>query len=139
MAKLYLGFIPLPCITYYTLIMYTVLAYLIYLSISLITVLIVGKTLHRNGKSFLFAECPDEHLSTSTNNLLYVGYCLVNTGFAFYFLNSSGSISSLLLLLEFIATSEGIIFLSLGALHLLNVILAPRIISFFLYKKLNHH
>jgi hypothetical protein len=116
--------------------MYKILAYIIYLSLSLLTVLVVGKNLHRNGKEFLFGECPDEGLSNSTNNLLYIGYCLVNTGFAFYFLNASGTINSLVQVLEFIATSEGIIFVSLGVLHLVNVLLAPRIISFFLAKKL---
>lgn len=116
--------------------MYQILAYSIYLSLSLLTVLVVGKNLHRNGKEFLFGECPDEALSNSTNNLLYIGYCLVNTGFAFYFLNASGTISSFAQVLEFIATSEGIIFVSLGVLHILNVLLAPRIISFFLAKKL---
>lgn len=119
--------------------MYQILAYIIYLILSLLTVLVVGKNLHRNGQEFLFGECPDEALSNSTNNLLYIGYCLVNTGFAFYFLNASGTICSLVQLLEFIATSEGIIFLSLGSLHILNVILAPRIISFFLAKKLQQH
>lgn len=117
--------------------MYQILAYIIYLAFSLITVLIVGKSLHRNGKDFLFSECPDENLSTSANNFLYIGYCLINTGFAFYFLNSSGHITNLVQLLEFIATSEGIIFLSLGCLHIINVILAPRIISFFLTQKIN--
>jgi hypothetical protein len=119
--------------------MYQIIAYSIYLSISLITVLVVGKSLHRNGKDFLFAGCPDERLSNSANNFLYIGYCLVNTGFAFYFLNSTSVILSFAQMLEFIATSEGIIFLSLGFLHAINVILAPRIISFFLSKKLNQY
>jgi hypothetical protein len=119
--------------------MYQIIAYVIYLGFSLITVLVVGKNLQRNGKEFLFAECPDENLSTSANNFLYVGYCLVNTGFAFYFLNSSDTITNFSQVVEFIATSEGIIFLSLGFLHVLNVILAPRIISFFLSKKLNQY
>lgn len=119
--------------------MYQIIAYIIYLSFSLITVLIVGKNLHRNGKEFLFAECPDENLSTSANNFLYIGYCLVNTGFAFYFLNSADTITDFSQVIEFIATSEGIIYLSLGFLHVLNVILAPRIISFFLSKKLNQY
>lgn len=139
MADLYLGTLPRAGFTFHPLVMYQILAYIIYLGLSLITVLVVGKNLHRNGKEFLFGECPDEALSHSTNNLLYIGYCLVNTGFAFYFLNASGSIQSFAQLLEFIATSEGIIFLSLGALHILNVILAPRIISFFLAKKLQQH
>ncbi|MES2761824.1 MAG: hypothetical protein V4677_06445 [Bacteroidota bacterium] len=119
--------------------MYQIAAYIIYLSFSLITVLIVGKILHRNGKTFLFAECPDEQLSTSANNFLYMGYCLVNTGFAFHFLNSTSIITNLGQLLEFIARSQGIIFLSLGFMHIVNVILAPRIISFFLSKKLNQY
>lgn len=119
--------------------MYQILAYIIYLAFSLITVLVVGKSLHRQGKVFLFAECPDESLSNSANNFLYVGYCLVNTGFAFYFLNTSGSITNLLELLEFIVTSEGIIYVSLGFMHVINVIFAPRIISFFLAKKIKQY
>lgn len=119
--------------------MYRVAAYIIYLIFSLITVLVVGKSLHKQGKVFLFAECPDENLSNSANNFLYVGYCLVNTGFAFYFLNTTGSITNFSELLEFIATSEGIIYISLGLLHVLNVIFAPRIISFFLTKKIKSY
>lgn len=119
--------------------MYQILAYIIYLSFSLITVILVGKSLHRQGKIFLFAECPDESLSNSANNFLYVGYCLVNTGFAFFFLNTTGTISNFTDLLEFIVTSEGIIYLSLGILHVLNLIFAPRIISFFLAKKIKHN
>lgn len=118
--------------------MYQILAYIIYLVFSLVTVLVVGKSLHRQGKVFLFAECPDASLSNSANNFLYVGYCLVNTGFAFYFLNTTGSITNFLSLLEFISVSEGIIYLSLGIMHVLNVIFTPRIISFFLSKKSNH-
>jgi hypothetical protein len=119
--------------------MYHITAYFIYLGFSFITILIVGKILHRNGKTFLFAECPDEQLNTSANNFLYIGYCLVNTGFAFYFLNSTQVISNFSQLTEFIASSQGIIFLSLGFMHIVNVILAPRIISFFLSKKLNQY
>ena len=119
--------------------MYQILAYIIYLAFSLITVLIVGRSLHQQGKVFLFAECPDESLSNSANNFLYIGYCLVNTGFAFYFLNTTGSITNFSELLEFIATSEGTIYVSLGLMHVLNVIFAPRIISFFLAKRLKQY
>lgn len=119
--------------------MYQILSYIIYLAFSLITVLVVGKNLHKNGKVFLFAECPDENLSTSANNFLYIGYCLVNSGFALFFLNSTSTISTFSQLIEFITTSQGIIFISLGILHVLNIIFAPRIISFFLNKKSNHY
>ncbi len=130
-----MGFVSISCFIINTLIMHTIIAYFIYLAFSLLTVLIVGKTLHRNGEHFLFAECPDKQLSQSANNFLYIGYCLVNTGFAFYFLNSHSNIQSFAQVLEFIATSEGTIFFSLGCMHIVNVILAPRIISFFLSKK----
>lgn len=119
--------------------MYQISAYIIYLVFSLITVLIVGKSLHQQGKVFLFAECPDESLSNSANNFLYVGYCLVNIGFAFYFLNTTNVITGFSQLLEFIVTSEGIIYFSLGILHILNIIFAPRIISFFLSKKIKQY
>jgi len=115
--------------------MYQITAYIIYLAISLVTVLRVGKNLHRNGETFLFSECPDYDLSHSANNFLYTGYCLVNTGFAFYFLNSTGKLGNTTEVVEFIIYSEGIIFTSLGCLHLLNIIFAPRIISYFLTKK----
>ena len=115
--------------------MYTIVAYIIYLTISLLTVLVVGNILHRNGEAFLFAECPDKALSHSANNFLYIGYCLVNTGFAFYFLNSKTKIATCSQVMEFIATSEGIIFLSLGIMHVFNILFAPRILAFFLSKK----
>jgi hypothetical protein len=74
-------------------------------------------------------------MSTSANNFLYMGYCLVNTGFAFFFLHSA-NVSTLSQLLEFITFSQGTIFFSLGLLHLFNIIFAPKIILHFLNKKL---
>jgi hypothetical protein len=116
--------------------MYTIFAYIIYLSFSAITVIVVGKSLHRNGKHYLFGECSNEEMSDSANNFLYVGYCLVNTGFAFFFLNSAGNMTELSQVLEFISYSQGTIFFSLGLMHFVNIIFAPRIIMYFLNKKL---
>jgi hypothetical protein len=116
--------------------MYTISAYITYLSISAITVLIVGKNLHRNGKNYLFGECSNTEMSESANNFLYVGYCLVNTGFAFFFLRSAGNMISFAQVLEFIGDSQGIIFFSLGITHLINIIIVPKIILYFLNKRL---
>lgn len=112
--------------------MYNVIAYIIYLCLSLIIVLRVGRILHRNGKDYLFGECHDQAASEATNNLLYVGYCLINTGFAFYFLNSCETLTNFTEILEFITDSEGSIIISLGAMHFVNMLLAPKIITFFL-------
>lgn len=117
--------------------MYTVIAYIVYLACSAVTVLIVGKSLHRNGKVYLFGECMDEAMSLSANNFLYVGYCLLNTGFAFFFLRTTNALLSLAQVVEFIATSQGTIFLTLGVMHFINILFAPKIIMYFIQKKLN--
>ncbi|MBA3665470.1 MAG: hypothetical protein H0W61_14840 [Bacteroidetes bacterium] len=119
--------------------MYIITAYSIYLFCSLITVLVVGKSLHRNGKSYLFGECPDEAMSTSANNFLYTGYCLVNSAFALFFLRTTSSLHTWTEVFEFISFSQGFIFLSLGLLHMVNIIFAPKIIQHFLNKKLLTH
>lgn len=116
--------------------MYTIIAYITYLLISAATVLIVGKDLHRNGKNYLFGECSNKEMSESANNFLYIGYCLVNTGFAFFFLRSAGDLTSFSQVLEFITDSQGIIFISLGITHLINIIIVPKIIMYFLNKRL---
>ncbi len=116
--------------------MYTITAYLIYLFLGLVTVFIVGTNLHRNGKNFLFGECPDASISDSANNFLYVGYCLVNSAFALFFLRSAGDLDSFREIIEFICASQGTIFISLGVLHLLNLLFAPRIINHIFRKKL---
>ncbi len=115
--------------------MFNTIAYIIYLSLSLFTVLWVGKILHRNGKDYLFAECPDKGLSEASNNFLYIGYCLVNSGFAFYFLNTCEMLKSFTEVLEFISRSTGIIYASLGAVHFVNMLLAPKIINLFINKR----
>lgn len=116
--------------------MYTILAYIVYLNCSIITVFVVGKSLHRNGKTYLFGECHDEAMSNSANNFLYTGYCLVNSGFALFFLNAASNITTITQVIEFIGTSQGLIFLTLGCMHLINIIFAPKIIQHFINKKL---
>jgi len=109
--------------------MYNVSAYLIYLSLSLTTVLWVGKILHRNGKDYLFVECTDKRMAEASNNFLYAGYCLVNTGFAFYFLNTCETLLNFTDVLEFITHATGIIYSSLGIVHFLNMLFVPKIVN----------
>jgi hypothetical protein len=116
--------------------MYTITAYIIYLFCSIITVFIVGNILHRNGKMFLFGECPDRALSDSANNFLYKSFCMVNTAFALFFLGTTKGLQSLQQVLEFIFHTQGIIFLSLGSAHLINLLIVPKVINHFLNKKL---
>jgi hypothetical protein len=119
--------------------MFNSIAYMIYLLLSLVTVLWVGKILHRNGKAYLFAECPDPHFSEASNNFLYTGYCLVNTGFAFYFLNTCEILVSWTEVFEFITRSTGIIYSSLGIMHFINMLFVPKVINLFINKRSINH
>ena len=111
--------------------MYNSIAYIIYLFCSLVVVIWVGRLLHKNGKLFLEETCPDKHLADNTNNLLYVGYCLMNSGFAFYQLNSLETLKNFTDVIEFVASSEGFILITLGLMHFLNMLIVPKIILFF--------
>lgn len=116
--------------------MYTITAYILYLVCSIITIFIVGGILHRNGKIYLFGGCPDAELSNSANNFLYLCYCLLNTAFALFFLGRHPGVSTFNQVIEFIVGSQGTIFLSLGVIHVINIIFAPKILLHFLNKKL---
>ncbi len=118
--------------------MYTIIAYIIYLLCSIFTVFKVGKILHKNGEVFLFGECPDRALSESANNFLYKGYCMVNTGFALFFLGFTKGMKDVQQVIEFICRTQGIIFLSLGSAHIINLLIVPKIMNHFLTKKLSH-
>jgi hypothetical protein len=115
--------------------MYNIVAYLVYLGLSLIVVLWVGKILHRNGKEYLFAECHNKQLSGNANNILYIGYVLVNTGFAFYFMNRGNKLYNFIEVAEYISFCFGYILSTLGIMHFINMILAPRITSLFIKKQ----
>src|SRR5690349_20562823 len=110
--------------------MYTVLSYLLYIVASLFTILVVGRHLHRDGKVFLFGECDDLQLSVSANNFLFLCYVLLNSGFALLFLRHTSAIDTPQLVIEFLASSQGSIFLTLGLLHFINVLTVPRILKF---------
>ncbi|MFL5752828.1 MAG: hypothetical protein ACJ76F_05430 [Bacteroidia bacterium] len=114
--------------------MFNLIAYSIYLSIALITVLWVGKILYRNGRFFLLETFTHEVLADSVNRILYLGYCLVNSGCAFYHLNTCTTLVNYQQLLEFISSSCGQLYLIIGFMHLENLFLIQSLKPF-----LQHH
>lgn len=114
------------------------IAYLLYLMGSLIVVVWVGKILHKNGKVFLENNCTDKQLANNTNNILYVGYCLVNSGFAFYTLQTSRTLLGAHQIIEFVSESLGSLLITLAIMHYLNMIFVPKIISLFTNKLINN-
>ena len=63
---------------------YNIIAYLVYIPLTLALSVWVAKTLHRNTKAFLLeAFKGKELLANATNNLLQTGFYLIAFGFSF--------------------------------------------------------
>ncbi|MFD0430193.1 hypothetical protein ACFQ60_29755 [Streptomyces zhihengii] len=72
----------------------TVVAYVIYLLISVALTVWVARTLSRNGKIFLADVLKgNETLADAVNHLLVVGFYLVNLGFVTLYLKAAEAVS----------------------------------------------
>ncbi|MFB6619292.1 hypothetical protein ACIGFK_31595 [Streptomyces sp. NPDC085524] len=100
----------------------TVVAYVIYLCISIGLTVWVARTLSRNGRVFIGdVLAGNEKLADAVNQLLVVGFYLVNIGFVTLFLRSDVGIESARELFEALSFKLGIVLLVLGVMHLGNV------------------
>ena len=99
-----------------------VYAYLVYLLSSIALTVWVGHTLHRNGFPFvLHAFSGNELLATSINNLLLVGFYLVNFGFMSLTLKATSPILNLTQAVELLSIKLGQVLVVLGAMHFFNM------------------
>jgi hypothetical protein len=82
----------------------------------------VARTLFKNGKIFLYDIFHgNKDLADSVNNLLLVGFYLVNLGYAVYTLQITAGISNTQEILEQLSLKIGLIILILGGMHFLNL------------------
>ena len=109
--------------------MYNALAYLVYLALALLVVLVVGRLLYKNGRFFLLEIFGEERTADAVNRFLYAGYCLVNAGGAFNCLHSTKNLTSLQQSLEYVSFNQGILLLLLGAMHCFNLAVLPSLKS----------
>jgi hypothetical protein len=101
---------------------YTVIAYLLYLPISVAMTVWVARTLHRNGRVFLVqAFRGNEEMADSVNHLLVVGFYLINVGFITTALRYGDKPLNLQGMLEFLSTKLGVVLLVLGGMHFFNL------------------
>ncbi|MFD9723283.1 hypothetical protein [Streptomyces sp. NPDC059072] len=99
-----------------------VVAYVIYLGISIGLTVWVARTLSRNGRVFIGdVLAGNEKLADAVNQLLVVGFYLVNIGFVTLFLRSDVAIETTRELFEALSFKLGIVLLVLGVMHLGNV------------------
>ncbi|MER6780607.1 MULTISPECIES: hypothetical protein [unclassified Streptomyces] len=100
----------------------TVVAYVIYLLISIGLTVWVARTLSRNGRIFIADVLNgNEKLADAVNHLLVVGFYLVNIGFVTLYLRSDAGIDSARQLFEALSVKVGVVLLVLGVMHLGNV------------------
>ncbi|MEL5956191.1 hypothetical protein ACGF8B_32980 [Streptomyces sp. NPDC047917] len=106
----------------------TVVAYVIYLLISVALTVWVARTLSRNGKVFLADVLHgNEKLADAVNHLLVVGFYLVNLGFVTLYLRNSDAVTDARGLFEALSVKLGVVLLVLGVMHLGNVYVLNKI------------
>ncbi|MEV5713704.1 hypothetical protein AB0L41_07400 [Amycolatopsis mediterranei] len=100
-----------------------VVAYALYLLLSIPLTVLVARTLSKHGRTFLtevFADSPG--LANAVNQLLVVGFYLISLGFVTLFLTSSTLVLTTRGVFELLSVKIGTVALVLGVMHLLNVL-----------------
>ncbi|MFH9547236.1 hypothetical protein ACIBAH_17435 [Streptomyces sp. NPDC051445] len=106
----------------------TVIAYVVYLVISIGLTVWVARTLSHHGRIFLADVLQgNEKLADAVNHLLVVGFYLVNLGFVALYLSGDDTIEDTRGIFEALSTKLGVVLLVLGAMHLANVYVLNRI------------
>ena len=101
---------------------YTIITYCIYMIVTTSLTVWVAKTLFRNGRVFLIDIFHgNKELADSVNNLLLVGFYLINIGYAVYTLQENKSILNIQQTIERLSLKVGLITLILGAMHFFNL------------------
>jgi hypothetical protein len=101
---------------------YIIPTYVTYLVVTIALTIWVAKTLFKNGKVFLIDIFHgNKELADSVNNLLLVGFYLINIGYAVYTLQVHSSIVNPQEMIEILSVKVGFIILLLGAMHFFNL------------------
>ncbi len=101
---------------------YIIITYSFYLVITIALTIWVARTLFKNGKVFLIDIFHgNKELTDSVNNLLLVGFYLINIGYAVYTLQVTSNIINLQQVIEKLSLKIGLIILILGGMHFFNL------------------
>lgn len=101
----------------------TVTTYGLYLLIALPLTVWVARNLFRNGRIFL-VDCfhGNESLADSVNQLLVMGFYLINFGFVALYLKLSQEVIDVRGIFEALSGKLGIVLLVLGGMHFFNLL-----------------
>jgi hypothetical protein len=106
---------------------YLIVVYAAYAIISVSLTVWIARTLFKNGAVFLeevFADQP--RMAEAVNRLLVVGFYLLNLGYASLLLKSGGA-DGPVQAVEVLSSKLGLLLLSLGGMHFVNLFLFHRI------------
>jgi hypothetical protein len=107
-----------------------VIAYIVYVLISVNLTIWVARTLHKRGAIFLVeAFHGNQELAASVNHLLVVGFYLINIGFVSLALKSDAHIATTRAAIEMLSDKLGWVLLILGGMHFFNLFVFSRIRS----------
>lgn len=105
-----------------------VITYLLYLGLTIPITLWVGRTLRRNGRVFLLDVFDgDEELASAVNQLLVVGFYLINLGYVSIALRTTDTVSGAQSAIETLSAKVGTVVLVLGVLHLANLFVLSKL------------
>lgn len=100
--------------------------YLVYLAVSVGLTVWVATTLSRNGLVFLQEVFADERLAKAINQLLVMGFYLLNLGYVAVAMRSTADVPDASKALETLSMKVGFVLLVLGVLHFFNVFFLGR-------------
>ena len=99
-----------------------IITYSLYFIVTLSITIWVANTLFKNGKVFLIDIFHgNKELADSVNNLLVVGFYLINIGYAVFTLKLTNNITNAQEIIENLSFKIGLIILILGAMHFFNL------------------
>ena len=107
-----------------------ILGYAIYLIITTLIIVKVGKICYKNGTVFVSSLLPNhEELCHQTNKILLLGYYLMNIGYCAMTLISWNKILSIENLVEIIAHKTALIIGAIALMHYLNIFIITKYIQ----------
>ena len=99
-----------------------VMTYILYLAVTVPLTVWVGSTLRRHGEIFLVDVFGgNDQLARSVNQLLVIGFYLLNFGFLSNFMAAADDVETGQVLMEVLSQKVGIVALVIGVIHLGNV------------------
>jgi hypothetical protein len=107
---------------------FSVITYSFYLALSIAMTVWVAHSLRKNGRYFLVDVFRgDQAMADSVNQLLVVGFYLINLGYISFMLKLGYELPTLTVAIEALSGKVGMVLIVLGVMHFFNLFIFSRI------------